>query len=60
MTKTFACKDMGAANCNYTDQAKDENSLVRKVKDHVQKVHKEIKNFDAGVEAKVRAAIKSA
>ena len=60
MTKTFACKDMGAATCNYTDSAKDDQTLVNKVKGHIQKVHKEIKNFDGAMEAKVKSVIKEA
>lgn len=58
MAKEFACKDMGAANCNFKTSGKDTNTVVNKVKDHIQKVHKEIKSFDAAVEAKVRNAVK--
>jgi len=60
MAKQYACKDIGATNCNFTTTAKDENSLMRKVKDHVQKVHKEITKLDGEFEAKVKAAMKEA
>jgi predicted small metal-binding protein len=60
MAKQFACKDIGAMNCSFSTTGKDSNTVVNKVKEHLQKVHKEIKGFDAALEAKVKGAIKEA
>ncbi len=58
MAKQYACRDMGATNCNFETTGKDENTLMRKVQEHMEKVHKEMGKFDDNVKAKVRSVMK--
>lgn len=59
MAKTFACKDIGLADCPFQASAETEDELMAKVAEHTKAAHN-MQAMDTEMLAKIRAAIKEA
>lgn len=58
MAKELHCKDIGMKDCNWVGKAATEDEVMKAAATHAATTHK-ITSMDAGMQAKVKAAIRT-